>query len=33
MAKIEEQKHESELQINTKDAIIISKNNDLKLRT
>ena len=33
MAKLEEQKHESELQAKTKDAIILGKNNDLKLRT
>lgn len=33
MAKLEEQKHESQLQIKTKEAILVGKNNDLKLRT
>lgn len=32
LAKIEQQKHELDLQGKTKDAIILGKNNDLKMR-
>ena len=33
MAKIEEKKYELDLEVKTKDAIILGKNNDLNLRT